>query len=227
MARSVGLARISAARGRRFRSTAESSTAGRTHVRGGGVTAGTATNPSELPWLNGIHCQRFFRSGLACGWFEVHGGAGRAGTPPQRGFMRAMGEAQPALFKETRRTQLEEADEAREPNLWMRRVDWIGHLRGLDRDGAGHCQHPSGGAHGAAAEAAGVRAGERAGGAGRAPERGVGGVQGAVSVAELGATGGYSKGRRHGRLSRGQGLPSSGGGPGDGWSCGPGGVRGG
>jgi RecQ family ATP-dependent DNA helicase len=95
----------------------------------------------EVPWRTGVHCQRFFIQGHKSGYFEVQ----RPEASPESSqpgiasrtdqFKAAKRELEEALRKaeaEERRV-IKEAEEAREPNPWLRRVGWAAHLAGLDR----------------------------------------------------------------------------------------------
>jgi hypothetical protein len=95
----------------------------------------------EVPWQTGIHCQRFFKQGPKSGYFEVRNAeASPPSSPPgiasrEDQFKAAKRELEAALRKaeEKERRCIEEADESREPNPWLRRVGWAAHLAGLDR----------------------------------------------------------------------------------------------
>jgi hypothetical protein len=96
----------------------------------------------QVPWQTNVHCQRFFIQGHKSGYFEVQ----KAEAPPRADqqpgiasradqFKAAKRELEAALHRagvEERRV-IKEAEEAREPNPWLRRVGWAAHLAGLDR----------------------------------------------------------------------------------------------
>jgi RecQ family ATP-dependent DNA helicase len=108
----------------------------------GGRPKKRSSKNQEVPWRTGVHCQRFFIQGPKSGYFEV----GKAEATPQANeqpgiasrtdqFKAAKRELEEALRKaeaEERRV-IKEAEEAREPNPWLRRVGWAAHLAGLDR----------------------------------------------------------------------------------------------
>jgi len=93
------------------------------------------------PWRTGVHCQRFFKQGPKSGYFEVQNEEASPRSNPPRiasradQFKAAKQELEAALRRaeaEERRV-IKEAEEAREPNSWLRRVGWAAHLAGLDR----------------------------------------------------------------------------------------------
>ena len=96
----------------------------------------------QVPWRTGVYCQRFFIQGHKSGYFEVQSAEAtpRADTQPEIAsradhFRSAKRELEAAMRKaeaEERRV-IKEAEEAREPNPWLRRVGWAAHLAGLDR----------------------------------------------------------------------------------------------
>ena len=82
------------------------------------------------PWRTGVHCQRFFKQGPKSGYFEVQNEEASPRSNPPRiasradQFKAAKQELEAALRRaeaEERRV-IKEAEEAREPNSWLRRV---------------------------------------------------------------------------------------------------------
>ncbi|KAK4118462.1 hypothetical protein N657DRAFT_583588, partial [Parathielavia appendiculata] len=103
----------------------------------GGNVAKRAKQERRLPWTAGIRCQRFFPSRAGSGWFEV--GRGSAGEAASNGEgetldqrLERMHGAQVARFQ-ARRRGIEDGNDKAEPNRWLQRVGWAGHLAGLDR----------------------------------------------------------------------------------------------
>ena len=74
----------------------------------------------QVPWTAGIHCQCFFKSRLASGWFEVRAGRGtKAGGEPQIDEQRVerITAQQEQRFKQAHKTEIKEARQKDEPNL--------------------------------------------------------------------------------------------------------------
>jgi hypothetical protein len=95
----------------------------------------------NVPWRTGVHCQRFFKSGPKSGYFEVSAEAEASPSSPGIAsrvdqFKVAKRELEAALRKaeEKERQYIEEMEESREPNPWLRQVGWAAHLAGLDRE---------------------------------------------------------------------------------------------
>ena len=87
----------------------------------------------QVPWTTGIHCQRFFKSGHASGWFEVARPAQGQESPAEeeQGFdILAQAEAE---LEDEPTEYIEEQSQQVEPNRWLNRVGWHVHLQGLDR----------------------------------------------------------------------------------------------
>ena len=98
--------------------------------------------PYNIPWRIDVHCQRFFKSGPKSRYFEVSEEVEVGASSSSQGiasqdnqFKAAKRELEAALRKveEEERRCIEEAEESREPNPWLRRVGWAAHLAGLDR----------------------------------------------------------------------------------------------
>jgi hypothetical protein len=90
----------------------------------------------RVPWRTGVHCQHFFVRGPGAQYFEVRPQATSQHIPPgDSGFAAAKQELAAALERadEEERRQIREPEESREPNPWLRRVGWVSHLAGLDR----------------------------------------------------------------------------------------------
>ena len=108
----------------------------------GGRRKKRSNTNQAVPWRTGVHCQRFFTQGHKSGYFEVQRAEARPESSSQPGiasrtdqYKAAKRELEEALRKaeaEERRV-IKEAEEAREPNPWLRRVGWAAHLAGLDR----------------------------------------------------------------------------------------------
>jgi hypothetical protein len=109
--------------------------------KGGRPRRRASDDNNLVPWRTDVHCQRFFVHGYKSGYFEVQQ---RETTPTanQPGiasradqFKAAKRELEEALRKAEmeERQVIKEAEEAREPNPWLRRVGWAAHLAGLDR----------------------------------------------------------------------------------------------
>ncbi|KAK4117940.1 hypothetical protein N657DRAFT_555427, partial [Parathielavia appendiculata] len=104
----------------------------------GGNVVKRAKEERQVPWTTGVRCQRFFRSRVASGWFEV--GRGSAEEAASNGEGETLEEqlarihtAQAGRFK-ARKRAIKAGDEKAEPNAWLNRVGWAEHLAGLDRD---------------------------------------------------------------------------------------------
>lgn len=105
--------------------------------RGGNTRRPSLRNSHTEPWATGVYCQRFFRSQLASGWFEVlppprH--SLTAATPslqgqdPDQGFLLAYRAVTDTLQRHT--TTIEYNEHKAEPNQWLNRVGWAKHLQG-------------------------------------------------------------------------------------------------
>ena len=102
---------------------------------------GRSKKRNIVPWKTDIHCQRFFKSGPKSVYFEVSVEASPSNTScpgiasRDDQFKAAKRELEAALRKaeEKERRYIEEAEESREPNPWLRRVGWAAHLAGLNR----------------------------------------------------------------------------------------------
>jgi len=90
---------------------------------------------SDLPWVSGVRCQRFFKQGPKSGWFEVD---------REKDVMEVEGEDMMKRVKkitekwlgrveEKSRQTIKARDENKEPDLWLRRVRWVEHLESYDR----------------------------------------------------------------------------------------------
>jgi Orsellinic acid/F9775 biosynthesis cluster protein D len=94
----------------------------------------------DIPWISGIHCQQFFVRGSGAQYFEV--------AKPEileieiqeqdeqkritREILKRTKQEWKAGVEKSKKQQVKEAEEAREPNLWLRQVGWASHLEGLD-----------------------------------------------------------------------------------------------
>jgi len=90
----------------------------------------------QVPWIS-VHCQQFFPKGSGSAFFEVH----IAGSSPVISYGdvdldAAKTELKQAMqqAEEVVRRQITEPEAAREPNPWLRRVGWVEHLEGFDRE---------------------------------------------------------------------------------------------
>jgi superfamily II DNA helicase RecQ len=118
----------------------------------GGHIKAKMQEPRQLPWSEGISCQRLFRSRAASSWFEVKGAANIQvsvieNTPRADGEVSKEDEGQAAILaaldewdyiQEQRYTdgqgmrRIEELDPKNEANSWLQRVGWTRHLEGLE-----------------------------------------------------------------------------------------------
>jgi hypothetical protein len=89
----------------------------------------------EVPWEEGIHCQRFFGYGLYSGYFEVERQSPTQPSPesPDIKMEKEIQSRIDKVEKEARR-KIEVSDKAQEPDPWLRRVKWDIHLQDKDRD---------------------------------------------------------------------------------------------
>src|SRR5205814_8344523 len=101
--------------------------------RRGRVRAELAAVERQLPWTEGVYCQRLFRSRYASGWFEVRQEMEEGPEEDMDPRVRRIFESQLAGFAADEE-MIRAAEEKLEPNLWLRRVGWAVHLQGLDRD---------------------------------------------------------------------------------------------
>ena len=86
----------------------------------------------EVPWQEGVHCQRFFTHGIHSNYFEVQND-----QPPNPNTESPKDKARKDIqsridkAKELVRRKIEVADKAQEPSPWLRRVRWDHHLQGF------------------------------------------------------------------------------------------------
>ncbi len=86
----------------------------------------------DLPWVDGVWCQRLFPSGRASQWFEV----GPPSTLPPRepalgDLVVRLHDEQVSRFQNTS-ALVEVAKQKEEPNPWLLRTGWPVHLQGRD-----------------------------------------------------------------------------------------------
>lgn len=104
--------------------------------------ASRAKQERIVPWRIGVHCQRFFRSRVASGWFEVGRDSGPSGgqvgnsrvTEDLAEKIARIHQAQANRFEAGKKGTIQVANDKTEPNGWVRRVGWDDHLSGLDPD---------------------------------------------------------------------------------------------
>ena len=108
--------------------------------RKGGRPNRARSEDQQVPWRTGVHCQRFFIHGYKSGYFEVQKREAPTVNQPDiasraNQYQAAKRELEAALRKAEmeERKVIKEAEEAREPNPWLRRVGWAAHLARLDR----------------------------------------------------------------------------------------------
>lgn len=107
----------------------------------GRVRASDETKIPSVPWRAGVRCQRFFRTRVASGWFEIEREATAGQQAPPQQAARETGaqriiqaaEQQRQRFRQAQRAKIEVADAKLEPSQWLPRVGWAVHLQGLDR----------------------------------------------------------------------------------------------
>ena len=88
----------------------------------------------EKPWVSGVHCQRFFGQGAGSGWFEVERAEAVEGPAEYMlDRVKRITTAGMERVQKKRREQIKAADQSKEPNLWLRRVGWDGHLANINR----------------------------------------------------------------------------------------------
>ncbi|KAF8854725.1 hypothetical protein BDZ45DRAFT_747164 [Acephala macrosclerotiorum] len=90
----------------------------------------------QVSWRTGMYCQHFFVRGPGAQYFEVRAEesslAISSGDVDLDAAKTALKQAMQQAEEEARR-QITEPKEAREPNPWLRRVEWVEHLRAFDR----------------------------------------------------------------------------------------------
>ena len=115
--------------------------------RGGDTRPSASRSYAAPPWDAGVWCQRFFRSRVASGWFQVlpppppppppeQGSpttvpASHSDDTPDVRFLSLVQQTASQLKSRTT-TFVEDHDGKLEPNPWVRRVGWAVHLAGLD-----------------------------------------------------------------------------------------------
>jgi hypothetical protein len=110
-------------------------------TRKGGRPKKHGKRDDAIVWRTGVYCQRFFVQGPKSRYFEVEApdrympsqAQIRSRTSQFRDAKREM-EAAFRAAEERENREIEEFEESREPNPWLRRVGWAAHLAGLDRD---------------------------------------------------------------------------------------------
>jgi hypothetical protein len=94
-------------------------------------------HPRGTPWRTNVSCQRFFIQGAKSHYFEVQApdqylpsqAEIRSRTSQFRDAKREI-EAAFQAAEERENREIEEFEESREPNPWLRRVGWAAHLAG-------------------------------------------------------------------------------------------------
>jgi hypothetical protein len=113
----------------------------------GGNVVKKARQERLIPWTTGVCYQQFFPSHTASGWFKVGQGmvpaVGGGVVPAVEGSIVPAVETDKQRLLHIHQTQanrfaktqkvIEAADEKTEPSLWLRRVGWVEHLKGLDK----------------------------------------------------------------------------------------------
>lgn len=93
-----------------------------------------------MPWTSGVRCQRFFRSRVASGWFEIGRGFESPDTQPAATVEEIVERARRIYSSQGERFETEAEDAIRvaydktEPNGWVSHVGWAAHLEGFKRD---------------------------------------------------------------------------------------------
>lgn len=115
------------------------------------------TPPVDIPWIENVHCQRFFRSGAGSGWFEVDRKSGRKKAPDTTGLRvvglpaevsrlapEVSGHLRGALQREQKYRAAENQPRVYSKvmgeisftatSLWLERTQWPAMFRGCRRD---------------------------------------------------------------------------------------------
>lgn len=110
--------------------------------RRGRCTKKWAAKERSVPWRTGVRCQRFFRSRVASGWFEVgrgtqaDGEAGREAEEVDRvaEFLNRIHREDEEAFESEAKATIRDIDDKWEAERWLNRVGWPRHLEKVDKD---------------------------------------------------------------------------------------------
>jgi hypothetical protein len=94
----------------------------------------------DLPWISGIHCQQFFVRSSGSQYFEVAKPEIAENEIQEEDEQKRIAkevlertqQEWKAGVEKSKKQQVKEAEESREPNPWLRQVGWASHLEGLD-----------------------------------------------------------------------------------------------
>jgi Orsellinic acid/F9775 biosynthesis cluster protein D len=94
----------------------------------------------DLPWVSGIHCQQFFVRSSGSQYFEVAKPEITENEIQEQDEQKRIAkevlertkQEWKAGVEKSKKQQVKEAEESREPNPWLRQVGWASHLEGLD-----------------------------------------------------------------------------------------------
>ena len=96
-----------------------------------------AGTEKRFPWKSGVHCQHFFVRGPGAQFFEVQAAESSpvmpSGDVDLDAAKTALKQAMQQAEEEARR-QITEPEEAREPNPWLCRVEWVEYLGVFNRE---------------------------------------------------------------------------------------------
>ena len=120
-----------------YKSIVEKSIDGRARTRA--AVERSANTNQAVPWRVGVHCQRFFKQGPKSGIFrgsksrsKPRKQSSQPGIASQTDQYKAAKQESRRSIEESRsrreRRVIKEAEEARRPNPWLRRVGWAAHI---------------------------------------------------------------------------------------------------
>jgi superfamily II DNA helicase RecQ len=84
----------------------------------------------NVPWMENVHCQRFFDHGLHSGYFAVASQPVQASTETPEAKIKKLIQDRIDQANEDEQKCVEVTDKMQQPNPWLRKVRWEHHLKG-------------------------------------------------------------------------------------------------
>ncbi|VTT59515.1 unnamed protein product [Fusarium fujikuroi] len=105
-------------------------------IKGGNIKK-KLEQPRQVPWVEGVWCQRFVEYRQGSRWFEVckpvdslsHPVRGSEGGEDAAAKLMRLHQEQVNKFNAAEENEIKVADEKKEPSAWLERTGWAGHLQ--------------------------------------------------------------------------------------------------